>query len=137
MEEVVHAHGHENVTGTHPSTFEVTRDDHLTPAGDCILAVDADRAPADLDADFVSACRDTEAAIEATLRVGSRTVTVTGRGDPDLSFASDRSLVARTSTYVDDRTVMVGASHAAGDFDRDVVDALAGGAAVELVLAVR
>jgi len=45
--EVVCARGHEHVSATHASTFEVTTDDWLTPAGDCILAVEADRAPRD------------------------------------------------------------------------------------------
>ena len=47
MEQVVRAGGHENVTAEHGSTFEVTSDDWMTPAGDCILAVEADAVPAD------------------------------------------------------------------------------------------
>jgi len=61
MDEVIHARGHENVSAEHASTFEVTTDDFLTAAGDCILAIDADRAPADFDPDFVAACRDADA----------------------------------------------------------------------------
>ncbi len=33
MNTVIHARGHENVTAQHASTFEVTSDDFLTPAG--------------------------------------------------------------------------------------------------------
>ena len=68
-EEVVRARGHENVSAEHASTFEVTSDDWLTPAGDCILAVEADRVPADFSAEFVEACRDAEATIAATVEV--------------------------------------------------------------------
>lgn len=136
MEELVRAVGHENVTATHASTFEVTADDFLTPAGDCILAIEADRAPADFAPAFVQACRDPEATIEAVIRVGERTVTVTGRGHPSLSFASERSLVGRTSQYVDDRTVMIDADAAAGDVPRPLVATLADGAALELRLRV-
>ena len=50
--EVVRARGHENVTAEHVSTLEFTSDDFLTPAGDCILAVEADRVPADFDDAF-------------------------------------------------------------------------------------
>jgi len=126
--ETVRARGHENVTGTHASTWELTSDDWLTPAGDCILGVEADRVPADFDPAFVEACRDADAAVVATLRVDGHEAVVTGRGDPDLGFADDRSLVVRTSDYVDDRTVMVGADAAAADLDRDLVAALAAGA---------
>ena len=136
MEEHVCARGHENVAATHGSTLEVTSDDWLTPAGDCILAVEADTTPADFDGDFVAACRSIEATITATLRAGGHEQVVEGRGHPDLTLDGDRSLVTRTSTYVDDRTVMVRADTAAADVDRDLVAALADGADLECVLRV-
>jgi len=132
----IRAHGHEHVRATHASTLELTSDDHLTPAGDCILAVEADRVPADLDSGFVDACRDAEATVTLTLEAGGHRDRVTGRGDPALTFASDRSLVCRTSDYVDDRTVMVEADGAAADLDRELVAALADGAACEAALTV-
>ena len=128
MEEVVRARGHENVSARHASTLELTSDDYLTPAGDCILAVKADRTPADFDPEFVAACRDTDATISLTLDTGDQTETITGRGHSDLAFENARSLVCRTSEYVDDRTVMVGADRAAADLDRAFVAALAEGA---------
>jgi hypothetical protein len=141
MREVVHATGHEHVSAEHTSTFEVTSDEWLTPAGDCIIAVGADRVPADFDDEFVAACRDPGAAIRAELVVttdGGATITdtVTGRGDPELSFAGERSHVGRTSEYTDDRTVLVGADGAAADLDRELVDALAAGADLRLELVV-
>ncbi|MBV0901496.1 DUF371 domain-containing protein [Haloarcula salina] len=135
-EEVVRASGHENVTGEHASTLEVTSDDFLTPAGDCILAVDADRVPADFDDAFVSACRDADATITATVAAGDHSDTVTGTGHPDLTFENERSHVLRTSDYVDDRTVMVNADAAAGDVDRALVSALADGHDATLTLTV-
>ncbi len=134
--EIVRAHGHEHVSADHQSTFEVTTDDWLTPAGDCILAIEADRAPASFDTAFVEACRDADATITATIVVGDRTQRVTGTGHPELSFESDRSLVCRTSDYVDDRTVMVNADAAAADFEPELVDALTDGAELELRLTV-
>jgi hypothetical protein len=140
LREVVRARGHENVSAEHASTFEVTTDDFLTPAGDCILAIEADRAPAEFAPEFVDACRDSEATVTATVvvedGVESYEDSVTGRGDPELSFESERSAVGRTSDYVDDRTVMLGADFAAEGFDRELVEALADGADCELVLEV-
>lgn len=134
--EVVRARGHENVTAAHASTFEVTTDDYLTPAGDCILAVEADRAPVDFDEAFVAAASDADATITATLEADGHEYTGTGRGDPDLTYASERSMVGRTSTYVDDRTVLVDAETAAEGFDRDLVAALADGAEATFTLTV-
>ena len=136
MEETVRARGHANVSATHASTFEVTTDDFLTPAGDCILGIEADRAPADFDREFVAACRDADATITTTFSVGERAQTVVGRGDPGLEYTNERSMVWRTSGYVDDRTVAVGTEFAAGGFDRDLVAALAEGAELNVTLSV-
>lgn len=136
MEEVVHARGHEHVSAQHASTFEVTSDDWLTPAGDCILAVEADRTPADFDDAFVDACQDEDAEITATFEVDGHTETVVGSGHPELAFEDDRSMVGRTSDHTDDRTVMIRADVAAEGFDRDLVAALADGAELTLTLAV-
>ncbi len=137
LEEVIHARGHEHVSANHSSTFEVTTDDYLTPAGDCILAIDADRSPADFDPAFVTACQNAAATITVTLEADGHTQMITGRGDPDLELCSERSMVGRTSTYVDERTILLEASHAARGVDRELVAALAAGNAVEITLAVQ
>ncbi|MDG5819318.1 DUF371 domain-containing protein [Natronococcus sp. A-GB7] len=136
MQEVIRARGHEHVSAEHASTFEVTTDDYLTPAGDCILAIDADRAPADFDPEFVEACRDEAATITVEIEANGHRESVAGRGDPDLEFTNERSAVGRTSDYVDDRTVVVGAEFAAEGFDRELVDALAEGAEATVTLTV-
>ncbi|MDB2270019.1 DUF371 domain-containing protein [Halorubrum ezzemoulense] len=140
--EVVRATGHEHVSAEHASTFELTTDDWLTPAGDCIVGVEADRSPRDFSAEFREACRDADATIEATLVVDAGDdetfeQTITGRGDPDLALLDDRSMVGRTSDYTDDeRTILVDGDGAAADLDRDLVAALADGADLTLRLEV-
>ena len=52
VKEVIFAQGHENILGTHKTTLEFTKDKHLTKKGDCIVAVAADKALADLSAEF-------------------------------------------------------------------------------------
>lgn len=146
--ETVRARGHENVTAEHASTFEFTVDDWLTPAGDCIIGVEADRTPRDFSAAFREACQDADATITATITVEgggngdegevTHTETVVGRGDPGLALVDDRSMVGRTSEYTDDeRTVLVDADAAAADLDRDLVAAIVDGGDVELRLEVR
>jgi|AntRauMinimDraft_4_1070384.scaffolds.fasta_scaffold00618_5 hypothetical protein len=147
--EVVRATGHEHVTAEHASTFEFTTDDWLTPAGDCIVGVEADRTPHDFSSEFREACRDADATITATIAVGepdaadaslddpAHVDVIVGRGDPGLALVDDRSMVGRTSDYTDDeRTILVEGDGAAADLDRDLVDALAEGAPVALRLAV-
>jgi len=149
--EVVRAVGHEHVTAEHASTVELTTDDWLTPAGDCIVGVEADRAPRDFDPAFREACRDAGATIAATFVVGepgadavdvdaddpAHVDEIVGRGDPGLALLDGRSMVGRTSGYTDDeRTVFVDGDGAAADLDRDLVAALAAGAPLTLRLEV-
>lgn len=136
MEFTVTATGHEHVTAGHASTWEVTTDDFLTPAGDCILAIEADVAPASVSRDFVDACRDTDAVVTARFEAGGCVDVVTGRGHPDLEWTDERGFVGRTSEYVDDRTVMVDADKSAADLDRDLVEALADGADLTMTMTV-
>ncbi|MFC4438322.1 MULTISPECIES: DUF371 domain-containing protein [Natrialbaceae] len=136
MNEVIRARGHEHVSAEHASTFEVTTDDYLTPAGDCILAIEADRTPADFDPEFVEACQDSDATITVAIEADGHRESVTGRGHPDLEFANERSAVGRTSDYVDDRTIVVGAEFAAEGFDRNLIDALADGAEATVTITV-
>lgn len=125
---VIRARGHENVTATHSSTLELTADDFLTPAGDCIIGIEADRTPTGFSADFVASCQNRSATIELVLEAGGQRDVITGRGDPGLSFTGERSLVCRSSDYVDERTAMVEADAAAADLDRGLVEALSAGA---------
>ncbi len=130
LTETITAHGHHHVTAEHTSTIEVTTDDFLTPAGDCIVGIEADRAPADFAPAFVRRAQDADTEIVLTLTVDGMTERIVGRGDPGLTFASERSLVGRTSTYIDDRTVFVAADRAAGDLPASMVSALADGASL-------
>jgi hypothetical protein len=139
--EVVRAVGHEHVTAEHASTVELTTDDWLTPAGDCIVGIEADRTPRDFAPEFREACQDADAAIEATFVVDAGDEeyreTIAGRGDPGLALVDDRSMVGRTSGYTDDeRTIFVDGDGAAADLDRELVAALADGGDLTLRLEV-
>ena len=137
LREQIHAVGHDHVSAEHTSTLELTSDDFLTPAGDCIVGIEADRVPAEFDEEFVAACQDSSATITVELDAGGHTDRLRARGDPELSFESERSAVIRTSEYTDDdRTIAVDATAAAGDLDRDLVAALADGAALTATLRV-
>ena len=40
------------ITATHTTSFEITKERHLTAKGDCILAVDSSKGAADLSEEF-------------------------------------------------------------------------------------
>jgi hypothetical protein len=41
VEEFIEARGHKKIRGTHRTTFEFTKEAHLTERGDCIIGVRA------------------------------------------------------------------------------------------------
>jgi hypothetical protein len=132
--ETVRARGHRNVTATHRSTFEVTADCDLTPAGDCIIAVCADRWPAGLSGEFKAAAARDDAKITAEIHCMGHKDTVQGWGSSKMTFGDRRSMVFRVSDYVCGRTVMINADKAARGLDRELVKALASGGEAVIVL---
>jgi hypothetical protein len=121
---VFSASGHENVLATHKTTFEVTKEATLTKQGDCILAVEATRAAADLPFEFKEAARKEGARITVMLEAGKFKEIVKAEGSPHLKFMHPTDLVVRKSEYVCGRTLAISANKAASDFSRKLVEKL-------------
>ena len=121
---VFSARGHENVQSTHKTTFEVTKEEALSKRGDCILAVEATKAAADLPVEFKEAARKEGARITVTVEADELKETVEARGSPQLQFTHQTNLVVRKSSYVCGRTLAIGADKAAIDFSRELVKKL-------------
>jgi len=122
--EVITAHGHGNIQATHKTTFEVTKDAHLTKRGDCIIAVKADKSLVDLSNEFKEAARNGNAKIMITIEVGSEKETVNAFGNAGLSLGHKTDMVVRKSNYVCSRTLAVKADKAACDLSRSLVEKL-------------
>ncbi len=123
LREVIHCRGHENVRATHKSTLEFTKEDYLTPRGDCILCVSADKSLKDLSEDFKRALRMGKRLI-VRIKVGGFVDEVIAHGDLRLILDHEYSMVVRKSTYIDARTLAVRANKAAKDIDRRIVELL-------------
>jgi hypothetical protein len=122
--EVIHAQGHENILSTNKATFEITKDKHLTKQGDCIIAVNADKAAADLSPEFKEALQKENARLTITIEADTEKEVVEAFGNPQLSLTHPTDLVVRRSNYVCSRTLAVGADKAAKDFSRALVKKL-------------
>ena len=109
---------------THRSTIEVTMDDYLTPRGDCIVGIDASKAPAMFSDDFRRLAARSSSIIIAVFCAPGGCDVVTGRGSPRLSLSDERRMVLRRSSYVDEGTVMIMADKAAADLGRDLAASL-------------
>lgn len=123
-EEYLIAHGHPNVTGTHRTTFEITREEELSLAGSCIIAIDADKGAKDLHRSFRDALRFPGAILETKLVCGPHNLLIISQGDPALSLSHPTDLVWRRSSFTCDRTIGVYADHTAQNIPRDIISLL-------------
>ena len=121
--EVIHCRGHENVKAIHRSTLEITREDFLTPRGDCIICVSADKALNDLSKEFKNALRR-GARLRVVILAGEISDELIAYGSPELKLESPVSMVIRKSDYVDARTLAIRANKAAKDLKRELVELL-------------
>lgn len=129
---VFKARGHPNVRARHRTTLEVTREDYLTPRGDCIIGVSSEVAAADLPGWLKEGLRRGLPAV-ALLYSGGRLDAVAGWGDPRMTLDDPVRMVFRRSDHVGPETVMVRASKAAAHLDRGLVESLRRGG--ELIVA--
>ena len=118
------AKGHPNIRSRHKTTLMTTVEPHLTPRGDCIIAVDAETGLAQLPSEIKEAARNPETRITFTLRAGNHVFETTGRGDSELTYADEIDMVARKSSYTCDRTLMINSDKAAKDIPDEIIKAL-------------
>lgn len=131
--EEVEARGHPNIRATHRTTLEITKDKELTPRGDCIIGVRANKSVADLSLEFKEALRNPRSILIAELIVGDLRDLVLAQGSSLLRHENRQKMILRKSEYIDDATLAVRANKAAHDLRRDLVDLLRDPEAVLLI----
>ena len=124
IREVIFARGHENVLATHKTTFEITKEALLSEKGDCIIAVSADKALADLSFKFKDWLKRENAKISILIEADNLKEAVSAFGSPKLILSHPTDMVVRKSSYVCDRTLAVKADKAAWDLSRKLVEKL-------------
>jgi hypothetical protein len=124
LTETIIAYGHENVLATNRATLEITRDQHLTKKGDCIVAVSADKALSDLDPRFKEILRQDKSKLTIQIEAGDASETVYALGSSRLILLHPTDMVVRKSDYLSDRTLAVKADKAAIDLSDKIVKRL-------------
>ena len=126
--EVVEFRGHVNVKATHGTTLEITKEEYLTPRGDCIIGVAANKSLAEFSDCFKEIARNRDSVLMLVLVSESGfTDTVRGRGDPALELSDPQRIIVRKSSYVAPNTVMVKTDKAAGEISRELIQDLRNG----------
>lgn len=127
------ARGHKNVKATHRATIEFTRDEDLTPRGDCIVAVGAEKALKDLPDAFKEALR-AGSRVEVGIECNGRKDAIRAFGSPRLTLKGARCMIIRKSGFACDRTLCVNADKAAADLNRELVEELRDGHSCKITL---
>ncbi len=117
------ARGHPHVSATHKTTVEITKEDFLTPTGDCIIGIRSEKACVDLDERLKTALRK-GCELTISLECNGAADSITAYGDPGLTFTNPASMVIRKSSFLCGRTLCVRADKAAGDLDRTLIKEL-------------
>jgi uncharacterized protein len=130
VKDAVSFRGHPMVRSAHPTTIEITMEDHLTEKGDCIIGVSASKGCAGLDGRVKHALRRHRAMVTLRILVGVHSFEIRAEGDPRLDLSHPNDMVIRRSEFISDRTLAVRASAASKDIPRAMVHLLRNPAAV-------
>ncbi|GAB6944818.1 DUF371 domain-containing protein [Vulcanisaeta sp. JCM 14467] len=120
----VRAWGHVNVSARHRTTIEITRDDYLTPRGDCIIGIKADKGLSDINPELKEVIRKDGSLVMVIFIVDDYFDYVIGMGSSRLTLSNNNKLIIRRSSYIDDATLMIKANKAAINLDRRLIDRL-------------
>jgi len=119
------AWGHPNIKATHKNTIEFTKEEYLTPEGDCVIGVKADFDTKKLQ-DFAKKHKFAK----ITIKTGGLSETIVAKTNPE--FNDDKELVIRLGEYASKRTFAIRADKAAKHLNRELIRALQMGSPMEI-----
>jgi len=104
-QETIRCRGHPLVLGTHPTTFEVTVEDHLTAKGNCIIGVAADKGCDALSPAFKQVLAHDDAVLVTRLECAGTGAEIRSRGSVQMMLNHPTDMVWRKSAFVCGRTI--------------------------------
>jgi hypothetical protein len=134
--EIIHCRGHPLVTSNHPTTFEVTREDHLTKNGNCIIGIAADKGCAGLSSAFRRVLANDDAVLVTRLSSGDVTFAVKSHGSSRFTLDHPTDMVWRRSSFVCGRTIGILSDHVADTLPKALIANLAAGKEMTVTLTV-
>ena len=115
------AFGHENIQAIHPTTLMFTKEKGVSNTGDCIIAVAADKALADLTQTFKETLKKTNAKLTITIVAAGLSEQIIASGSPTLILSHPTDIVIRKSSYISDRTLAIAADKSSNDLSRELI----------------
>ena len=121
--EKIEATGHQNVLSKHKKTIEFTKESHLTPKGDCIVCVNANKSIKDISEDFKTQLKK-NAKVICKISTKNYEDEITGQGHKDLTFTHPTDIVLRKSDFICSRTLLIRCNKAAFDLKKELIQEL-------------
>ncbi|QIW24926.1 DUF371 domain-containing protein [Sulfolobus sp. S-194] len=122
--DTVKAYGHNNVKATHRSTLEITKDNYLTPKGDCIIGINANKGAYDLSP-AVKQLIKKGGYVYVIIKVNDMIDIIHGYGNENLTLENPNKIIIRKSNYTaDNSTIMIKADKSAKDIKREIIKEL-------------
>jgi hypothetical protein len=124
LEEEIKFFGHKNIKSLHSRTIEITKDKFLTPNGDCIIGVNANKACNDFSARLKDKIATEDSNIHIQIIVEPFTFEIRAKGSSDLKLQHSHDIVIRKSKFVCQRTAGLCCNFAASDIPRSMINLL-------------
>jgi hypothetical protein len=119
--EIIRCRGHPLVLGTHPTTFEVTREEHLTESGNCIIGIAADKGCAGLTPAFKAILAHDDAVLVTRLACNGIVAEIRSLGSTQLTLDHPTDVVWRKSPFVCGRTIGIRSDGVARTLPRELI----------------
>ena len=101
-----------------------TKDKHLSQTGDCIIAVAADKAVADLSPEFKNKLKNPNAKLTILIEADALKEQINASGSPKLILSHLTDMVVRKSGYICHRTLAINADKASNDLPKEFIEKL-------------
>jgi len=126
-QEEIRCRGHPLVLGSHPTTFEVTCEPHLTENGNCIIGIAADKGCAGLSPTFKRVLAHDDAVLITRLACDGIEVVVRSNGSSQFTLDHPTDMVWRRSRFVCGRTIGILSDQVAATLHPELIRALTEG----------
>jgi len=113
--------GHENIRSLHKKTIEITREDSLTPSGDCIIGVKAKCGCSGIPNKIKKKLRDPKSVVIFSINVDGNKFQVKGKGHKNIICSDPNDIVLRKSDYVCPRTLAIKCDSASDSIPRKII----------------
>lgn len=114
------AYGHPNILANHKTTVEFTKERTLTPKGDCIIGINADKSVQDLSNKLKSLITKNKK-VKCKISTNNYEDEIIGRGHESLTLNHPSDIVLRKSNFICSRTLLINCNKAACDINRDLM----------------